>query len=93
MTSFREEITRIKRQYPPEEEDASRLKFNEGKVLRLIFFLKKIKYYNRYTYFIIFLKKKEFKNGTVSEFSCLSLSEVAILLEQTKLGNPENHGA
>ncbi|RGB39924.1 HRDC-like protein [Rhizophagus diaphanus] len=59
-----EGITRIKRQYPPEEEDASRLKFNE-----------------------------EFKNGTVSEFSCLSLSEVAIMLEQTKLRNPENHGA
>ncbi|GBB98417.1 hypothetical protein RclHR1_03220010 [Rhizophagus clarus] len=64
MSSFRREITRVERQLPPEEEDASRLKFNE-----------------------------EFKSGTTSEYSCLSLSEVSILLEQTKLENSQNHGA
>jgi hypothetical protein len=32
MSFFQEEITKIKRQLPPGEEDASRLKFNEGKV-------------------------------------------------------------
>ncbi|CAI2174031.1 18276_t:CDS:2 [Funneliformis geosporum] len=35
---------------------------------------------------------EEFKSGSASEYSCLSLSEVIILLEQVKFENPENHG-
>ncbi|RIA96127.1 HRDC-like protein [Glomus cerebriforme] len=63
MSAFREKITGLRRQLPPEEEDANRLKFNE-----------------------------EFKSGTDSEYACLSLSEAAILLEQAKVENSENHG-